>query len=388
MRGAISCAVHLIVGIVAVAVVGVCLLSNAEEPGQGAPPAARKWFVELGPFWRDGGDVNLQVRSLPAIPYTRPSAVPTGKVGPADRVADRQYNDGYVRMDYGTGVWDKDTWYWGYQNQNQVVGDHLMFHGSTFAAGGQTISPRDAFSVGLDDEFGWEARVGRSLFDCKCFTGSLLLGLGFTSFGGSGGFDDLGYLWSSQGGLITDTYDLLTDPDQLPAAPYSGTKEGPGYMIPNIPSKREISGGSGSGVPLTQIFHSVRQDLDVDLWVVSLGLDLRGKGRAASGKPSVSYLVGAGLTGNFVSAKSNLHWAAKQNGTTLDSASFSGDDCTAEFGVYGEAGVLLRLSERISVSVRGRYDHVFDDAEVSFPNGNAEIDLSGASAVAGIGISL
>jgi len=387
-----SFAGHFVVGIVAVAVLFVCFVLNAEEPGEAAsaPPAASKWFVEVGPFWRAGPDVDFHIKSLPVIPYSRPSAVPTGKVGPADRIADREYDDGFVRIDYGTGGWDKtwpyqgdtNTWYWGYESQSQVVGNHLVFHGSTFAAQGQTISPRDAFSLDLDDEFGWEARIGRNVFDCKCLTGSVLLGLGFTSFGGSGGFDDLGYVWSSQGGLITDTYDLLADPGELPPPPYSGTKEGPGYVIPNIPSSRESSGGAGDGPPLTEIYHSVRQDIDVDLWVVSLGLDVRGKG----GK--VSYVAGAGLTGNFISADSNLHWAAVQDGVALDSAGFSGDDCTFELGVYGEAGLLFQLSERVSVSVRGRYDHVFDDAEVSFPNGNAEIDLTGVSAVAGIGISL
>ena len=368
----------------------VCPRMNAEEPAAVAapPPQVGKWFVEVGPFWRTGGDVDFRVKSLPSIPFTRPSAVPTGKVGPADRVADREYNDGYVRTDYGTGVWDYDTWYWGYRNPGQVVGNQLLFHASTLVAGGQTLPPRDAFSLDLDDEFGWEARVGRNIFDCKCVTGSVLLGVGFTSFGGNGGFDDLGYVWSSQGGLITDYYNLFTDPSLLPPAPYSGTKDGPGYVIPNMPARREISGGAGSGTPLTQIFHSVRQDIDVDLWVVSLGLDVRGKARAAGEKRCLSYIVGAGLTGNFVSADSDLRWAAVQNGVAIDSASFSGDDCTAEFGMYGEAGVVLQLGERVSVSLRGRYDHVFDDAEVSFPNTNAEIDLSGVSAIAGIGISL
>lgn len=390
MRHAISFSRHFVAGMVAAAVLCVCLVLNAEEPGAAAaaPPAAKKWFVEIGPFWRTGPEVDFQIKSLPAIPYTRPSAVPTSKVGPADRIADREYLDGYVRTDYGTGAWDNDTWYWGYESASQLVDSQLLFHGSTFTASGQSLEPRDAFSLDLDDEFGGEARIGRNIFDCKCARGSAVLGVGFTSFDGSTGFSDLGYVWSSQGGTITDYYDLYTHPSELPAAPYSGTKEGPGYVIPNIPARREISSGAGSGHTLTEIYHSVQQDIDVDLWVVSLGLDVRGKRWVAGKKPYISYIVGAGLTGNFVRADSNLHWAAVQNGVALDSASFPGDDSTFEVGVYGEAGVLIQLSDRVSVSVRGRYDHLFDDAEVSFPNGNAEIDLSGASAVVSIGISM
>jgi hypothetical protein len=389
MRHAMSFPGQFIVGMAAVALLCVCLVLNAEEPGvaASAPPAARKWFVEAGPFWRAGGDVEVRINSLPAIPYSRPTVTARSSVGPADRVADREYDDGYVRMDYGTGVWDNNTWYWGYSNSGQVVGEQLVFHGSTYTAFGQSVSPRDRFSFDLDDEIGGEARIGRNLFDCKCGTGSLVLGLGYTSFGGSTGFQDLGYVWSEQGGTITDTYNLLTDPGELPAAPYSGTKEGPGYIIPNIPTQRQISGGAGrGGSPLTEIYHCVRQTMDVDLWVLSLGLDVRGKRRAPGERRCISYVVGAGLTGNFVNADSDFQWSAVENGVTLDSARFSEDDSDLVVGLYGEAGILFALSERLSLTLRARYDHVFDDAEVGFSNTKADIDLSGVSGVAGFGV--
>lgn len=358
-----------------------CLVPGAEEPAETAPPGATsKWFVEVGPFWRAGGDVNIRIKSLPALPYSRPSVAATGRVGPADRLADREYEDGYVRMDYGTGVWDIDTWYWGYESSTQVVGDQLVFHGGTYTAGGQSLPPRDSFSFDLDDEVGGEARIGRSVFDCKGARGRVVLGLGFTQFSGSGGFEDLGYVWSSQGGRITDYYDLLTDVSEVPPAPYSGTKEGPGYILPNIPARREVSAGGGGGSPLTQIFHNVHQDIDVDLWVLSLGLDVRGN------RNRVSYIVGAGFSGNFVSADSDFRWAAVGDGVTLDSARYSEDDCDFQLGVYGEAGILFVLSNRFSLSLRARYDHLFDDAEVRFSNAQADIDLNGVSAQAGLGI--
>ncbi len=389
MRHAASVIRHFRLGIVLVAVLCVCLVLNAEEPevAASAPPTASKWFVEVGPFWRAGGDVDVRINSLPAIPYSRPTVAARSSVGPPDRVADREYDDGYVRMDYGTGVWDNNTWYWGYDNSSQVADSQLVFHGSTYTAFGQSVSPRDSFSFDLDDEIGGEARIGRSVFDCKCGTGSLVLGLGYTTFGGSTSFQDLGYVWSEQGGRITDTYNLLTDPCELPPAPYAGTKEGPGYIIPNIPAQRQISGGAGGGgSPLTEIYHCVRQDMDVDLWVLSLGLDVRGKRRVPGEKRCISYVVGAGLTGNFVNADSDFQWSAIENGVALDSVRVSGDDSDFVVGLYGEAGILFALSDRLSLTLRARYDHVFEDAEVGFSNTKADIDLSGVSGVAGFGV--
>ncbi|MDP2895450.1 MAG: hypothetical protein Q8Q12_02680 [bacterium] len=352
-----------------------------------AAPAENKWFVEFGPFWRTGGDVDFRIKSFPALAYTPPSVAASSRVGPADAVADRTYDDGYVKCDYGTGIWDNNTWYWGYKSDSQAVGNQLVFHGSTYSARGESLQPRDRFALDLDDEVGGQAKIGRTVFTTDRTQGAIVLGLGFSSFAGSTGFEDLGYVWSAKRGTITDIYNLLTDPNMLPPAPYSGTKEGPGYVIPNIPARREIRGEAGSSPPLTQIVHSVRQEIDVDLWAVSLGFDVRGKGRVAGEKRFISYVAGAGITGNFTSADSDFRWAAMQDGVAIDSASFSGDDRTFELGAYGEAGILLRFSERVSVSLRGRYDHVLDDAEVDFANTSAEIDLSGFSVLANLGVS-
>ena len=131
MRHAMSFPGKFLVGVAAVAVLCACLVLNAEEPevAASAPPTARKWFVEAGPFWRAGGDVDVRINSLPAIPYSRPTVAARSTVGPPDRVADRQYDDGYVRMDYGTGVWDNNTWYWGYNNSSQALDSQLVFGG-------------------------------------------------------------------------------------------------------------------------------------------------------------------------------------------------------------------------------------------------------------------
>jgi len=382
MRFTIGFAGHMVV---AVAVIAIQLLSPAwssQEPTavQRAPRNENKWFVEFGPLWKAGGDVDVRIKSLPDLSrYHRPVLPRNDAIGPINAVADRTYHDGYVKQDYGTGVWDNNTWYWGYDSADQIVSDQLLFHSSTRSVDGESFRPRDSFSLDLDDEIGGEARIGRNLFTCDSATGCLVLGLGFTSFNGSTAFEDLGYVRIAREQRITDTYNLLTGPGDIPPAPYSGTKEGPGYLIPNIPAQRQVSGERST--PLAEIHHRVHQDIDVDLWGVSLGLDIRGKGH------KVAYIVGAGLSGNFVSADSDVRWTASENGVALDSARFSQDDSTFELGAYGEAGLLFHLSGRISLALRARYDHLFDDAEVSFSNTNASIDLSGFSALATLGIA-
>src|SRR5436190_17264130 len=47
--------------------------------------------------------------------------------GPAAAGADHRYNDGYVLVD-SSGNAGGMTWYWGYQNASQVVGDSMQFH--------------------------------------------------------------------------------------------------------------------------------------------------------------------------------------------------------------------------------------------------------------------
>ncbi len=276
-----------------------CLTCGGEEPAAAAPgPAAEnQWFIELAPFWRAGGDVNFAVKSLPDLSRHRPSVPASSNVGPFGVVADRTYEDGYVKRDYGTGVWDDKTWYFGYNSDTQIVGNQLVFQGNSYSLIGESIGARDSFSLDLSGEIGGEARVGRSIFASGGVTGTLVLGLGFSSSGGSADFEDLGYGWSSRREIITDTYNLLTDASILrreaPApplapTPYRGTKDGPGYVIPNIPARRQVTAAGDS--PLRRVYHSVHQDIDVDLWVLSLGLDVRGKGRKAS------YIVGAGLS--------------------------------------------------------------------------------------------
>lgn len=370
----------LVLGLVAVE--SLCLVSSSEEPASAAVAAVaeNKWFMEFGPFWRAGGDVDVQVKSLPDLSRYRPPVPPSNKAtGPANAVADRTYQDGYVKQDYGTGVWDNNTWYWGYDSNEQIVANQLVFHASTYSVGGESLSTTDTFSLELGDEIGGEARIGRNVFTSKGMSASLVLGLGFTSFGGSAAFEDPGYIWGPQVARVTDTYNLLTDPSQVPPAPYSGTKQGPGYIIPNIPAQRHVGVGRTSSP--TEISHSVYQNIDVDLWVLSLGLDVRGKG------PKVSYTGGAGLSGNFVSADSLFRWAAIENGVVLDSASYSDDDNAFALGAYAEAGVLLRVCGSVSLGLRARYDRMFGDAKMGFSNTNAEINLSGVSALANLGIS-
>jgi len=198
---------QVLVATVVVAIQCVCVVASSEEPATVVPAPATKqnWFVEVGPLWRGGGEMEFRIKSLPDVSGYRPAVPPSmSRVGPMNAVADRSYDDGYVKRDYGTGVWDNNTWYWGYESGGQIADSQLLFHGGTSSIVGESFEPRDSYSLDPRDGIGAEARIGGKVFGSNRVRGSLVLGVGFLSFDGSTGFEDLGYVRSYQAGRITD----------------------------------------------------------------------------------------------------------------------------------------------------------------------------------------
>ncbi len=155
-------------------------------------------------------------------------------IGPANA-----YLDGFVRLDSGTAE-TGDTCNWGYQNASQFNGSLLSFHGgdgrrSEFNAGSGTeagvlggelggnapfidiayMNPwRDAWS------FGWQGGLSFFITDA----GGML-----STFAADGGRTDYGISY-------TDVFELGTV--IAPQAPYAGSIQGPGPLLPNIPVSR------------------------------------------------------------------------------------------------------------------------------------------------------
>lgn len=141
---------------------------------------------------------------------------------PAPSVAP-SYDDGYVLPDI-SGSQDGKTWYWGYNQANQVVGDSLSMH---LATG----SPRVGFSEtkGGDVQAGFDIVYGRVL---GFFNLSEKRKAAWGVLGGFGSLDvNLDTTSTVTGTMARSAYRYSLGGILPPLAPYAGTYGGPGPVI-------------------------------------------------------------------------------------------------------------------------------------------------------------
>jgi hypothetical protein len=143
--------------------------------------------------------------------------------GPITRGANHEYDDGYVRVD-ATGNDQNATWYFGYENAGQIIGQRLYFHSAdsyTTSGGG---SESGGAQVGFDSTYG----------------GNLT-----RMWGGALGWE-LGFSWlpikiknsQSMSASVVQTvhsYDI-SGWDAPPSAPYDGSFEGPSTKLDDLPT--------------------------------------------------------------------------------------------------------------------------------------------------------
>ena len=135
---------------------------------------------------------------------------------------DHNYLDGYVRRDRANN--DGTTWNWGYQNSSQVVGDTLEFHSDQrftvpFEVEGDMDNP------GYGAEITYQRALGRFFLR------------GRWGFEGAFSYTDLDLRDErAAGGFMTHVTDAYTlDGMVVPTAPYSGSFDGPGPLLPTTP---------------------------------------------------------------------------------------------------------------------------------------------------------
>jgi hypothetical protein len=345
------------------------------------------WRVNAGFMHRASGDFDWHAGTM-----STPSMVTIGlgenypgidDIGPANAYANRTYLDGFVRLDGGTAE-TGDTWNWGYQNASQLSGSLLSFHGgdgrrSEFTSGSGTeasvmggeldgnapfieiayMNPwRDAWS------FGWQG--GLSFFNTDA--GGVL-----STFAANRGRTDYGISY-------TDVFDLGTV--IAPQAPYAGSIQGPGPLLPNIPVSRTpvetIIGGE-----TVSAFNSIHTDFDLNLSTLSFGPVLE----YASGP--WAFTGSTGLTLNFA------NWDVGQRETLFVSSNGgapaaqntwshhrSGTDLLP--GFFIQAAASRQITENWSLQLIGRYDWV-DDFDMTAGTSNGSADVSGWSLGAGVG---
>jgi len=236
---------------IAVAALASLIPSPACAGGAKEPlPAAHEpwqWSFSAGPSWSYMGRLSFaggsrsQFLTLPSFVGDASLSVPP--IGDPVAIGDRFYHDGYVRQDAGTAV-DGSTWFWGYDNSSQVIGDNLVYQ----ATGFESIRS-DSFSTvaGRNTDDGLQSG-GLSLradvttpWTLGPFRVGGIVGMSLAS-------DSQSYRFANHRATQTrddyrhdyrDTYALggVVPPE----APYAGGPVGPGPLISNLPSSRSLT---------------------------------------------------------------------------------------------------------------------------------------------------
>jgi hypothetical protein len=312
-------------------------------------------------------------------------------IGPADAFADRTYSDGFVRQDAGTPN-GGDTWNWGYDNASQVVDGALLFHGGNGTAA--TFSESSNYEYG-----GWSSDLDGAAPFVKL---EWIMPQSDTfSFGWQSAFSYLGtdasralQTFTAQktrtdyGITYTDRFDAAGV--IIPQAPYAGGPQGPGPLLPNIPTSRTAT-ETVIGGEIVSAVNDIRTNFDLSLSTLSFGPTMEYR------RGALAFQATAGVAINVAS------WDAQQTETLrITSAVTSGTPATVATtestrsfqhsrshtdivpGLFLEAAASRDLNQSWSLSAFGRYDWA-GDVDFSAGPSTGSAGLSGWSLGVGVG---
>jgi hypothetical protein len=416
-------------------------------------PQSSSWNFSAGYQWRQIGDLNFNTGSHAAgttLPWltgrgrsgitgsispatsTQGSTSSDGTAGPADSIADRIYDDGYVNQDAGTST-SGNTWFWGYNNASQVSGTTLSFQTTAPGFGGTTgggsltsfSSQRSSWSqlgsdLAWDSELegsGWFGRIeSPAIFATGALAASIEIGYSYATADAANRNAEVfrahqetrqrtttASAVSSGGAVtITDTYSIAGI--AVPGAPYAGTLAGPGPVISNIPTSRTITptgpattagtipapvGGiiTGNVVETTtaDFFSTVTESLDVDLHTISIGPHFSWELRRVRVGLSTGLAINvadwdAGYREDLYVSE-NGH-DARLLGTYQDHKG----GAKVLPGFYVEANANVFLTSRVSLFAGGRYDWA-GTLRGSVGPSNFALALGGWTAMGGVTIT-
>lgn len=342
-------------------------------------PAVRQvgWHLSGGLLYRTLGKISFRrgVTTVSAEGQSSPSrSGDRADVGSLGGYANREYDDGYVRVSAptaGTGL----TWYWGYENASQVGGGKLVFHASdgfeTDFSGNETAGE---LVSGDNDGFGVFVQVERELRRTGNLTYGVEINLSRAVFSISeetalASAED----WKKYEVIIEDSYNLSGIVP--PAPPYQGPSGGPGPLIVNIPSqRREIRNIVESG----SYDLAIREALDLDLTTLSLGLNVD------YGSGSRHYRIAGGPTVSLAETDAMHEEILSSQGAIAQILQDRSEDVNVSVGAYIYIGVGIRITERIGMDLFGRYDWLED---ISGEVGSSKFDIDPAGSSFGAALS-
>jgi len=281
------------------------------------------------------------------------------------------YDNGYVLAD-GSGSKDGLTWYWGYDNANQVGAtepNSIDFSRTTATGLPGNKSTDDSPYLGA--ELAYDYQLGKD--DWRHLYYGLEAAVNFMpiNFGGSG-------LYSLSLNSVTDTYGYAagtTPPGG--SLPYQGSFNGPGFVL-NLPK-------SGTVSHLSSASFLVQQDFDGNLFGARFG-------------PYIEYMpsekwdvhLSGGLALGMMQASASWKETITLPGggpSASTSVSGSGDDVSLLGGFYIGVDADYKINDRWSVEAGVQYQDIGTYSH-NFGGRVAAVDLSNSIFVhAGISYS-
>ena len=400
---------------------------------------AQDWMINAGPVVRLGMDVKVNGgsyvqemglhaakpgRYLPNVPQVTLPYRYQPQDDDISQYGDRSFDDGFVYMDSGTA--DPDTiepgltWYWGYDHENQYnqANNTLTFQREYSGEDIQHLSVEDYGeatyletlrndAVSLNDKVngaGLQLSIGRNLVSRKVFSIGFFGGIK-AIWGADTSFHTSTYREKIQKDRIKvegnftfidihdyrDTYTYDTTGIEPPSAPYEGTYEGPGTVIPNTPSSldhevvqsdRQTEHNHSTHVVESTSWTAANQiHFDIDANICDLWLGPAFRFRANN---KVSFSLTPAITLNLVDmdvSRSEAFIASYSDGSTQTLNSWKDSDSEDKilFGVSCTAGVDLNLFSGWFAGAFGGYDWVSDDADISIGPNTVSMDTSGFS---------
>lgn len=227
---------------------------------------------------------------------------PTSLPGPGGGIVDRNYDDGYVRLETtgpAAGSPDGYTSYWSYNSADQVVGNNLLMHKATSAGMiGSSGAVDDGPQQGVEFDYSWEAGpIGHFVWGLE------------GSFGFSGVNIRDSRSLRSDVNVITDTYDISNldaggGPPPPPGTPSTG-RSGTSAIILVDPASRSNTLYTGSTIDGYRSVDANVYDFRVGPYVEyqltkQIGLTLSGGVSFALVDSSFSFEETLGLPGGTV----------------------------------------------------------------------------------------
>lgn len=365
--------------------IGMVFVPSAVFGGMGDAGGDSKWQFNVGAAYRIDTNIdanwNKDFVASQLVPFYRHHSSGNFSVPPLNGYANRQYEDGFVYIDPGTDdpetYRDGYTWYWGYEEPDQYTGDSVFFHSLPVHEFDISPVPISSWSENQRiNQTGIDISIDRRLFSSKNLLFALASGLSWYPERDAR-FEARRVVarQSRNKWRYADKYSAPYDP--FPDAPHSGTYEGPGYLLENIPDSRRMERLAASSCDW--VAHS-RTDLSMSVLDLRMG-------------PSVGWMIHDQLTLKFTPqlriayVDSEMKEATSVQSPNGEELFFKNEfqDNNWIYGWGGELSADYYFSESWFAGVSVAADYWSEDVNIRGDAFDVDVELGEWSVTAGLG---